>query len=126
MLDTEGIITHSTAILHADTLVILVSEACHSSIEPTPRAVVVLAVIQATGSHVQFVSVPDDGVQRTGVVRVGEVRVLFVRVCVSVVPTTSHVGAVLELNAVRFALASCLFESVGVVHRYWICPFTAC
>jgi len=56
---------HSTATTHALTLVILVSVACQSSIEPTHNAVLVLAVIHATGNHVQFVNVQDVGVQST-------------------------------------------------------------
>ena len=66
-----GIVAHSTAITQADTRVILVSEACHNSIEPTHNAVLVLAVIPATGSPVQFVRVPDVGVPSTGVTSVG-------------------------------------------------------
>lgn len=70
-----GIVTHSTAITQADTRVILVSEACQSSIDHTHSAVDVLAVIPATGNPVQFVSVPLVGVQRTGVVKFGDVIV---------------------------------------------------
>lgn len=77
-----GTVTPSTAITPADTRVIVVSLACQSSIDQTPRAVDVLAVIPATGNPVQFVRVPDDGVPRTGVVRVGEERVLFSSVSV--------------------------------------------
>ncbi len=69
------ILTPSTATTHALTLVIEVSVACQSSIEPTHSAVAVLAVIPATGNPVQFVSVPLVGVQRTGVVKFGDVIV---------------------------------------------------
>lgn len=79
----------STAITPADTREIVVSDACHSSIDHTHSAVDVLAVIPATGSPVQFVRVPLVGVPSTGVVRVGEVRVLFVSVCEPVRLTTS-------------------------------------
>lgn len=58
----DGIVTHSTDMTPADTRAILVSEACQSSIEPTQIAVLVEAVMPATGRPVQFVSVPDDGV----------------------------------------------------------------
>jgi hypothetical protein len=57
-----------------------VSEAFQSSILPTHKAVVVLLVIQLTGSQEQFVSVPELGVHKTGLVNVGELRVLFVSV----------------------------------------------
>jgi len=46
----------------ADTRVIVESVACHTSSDPTPSAVLVEDVIQDTGSHVQFVRVPDAGV----------------------------------------------------------------
>lgn len=71
VLDIVGTVTPSTAITPADTRAILVSDACHNSIEPTHSAVDVLAVIPATGNPVQFVSVPDVGVPRAGVTRVG-------------------------------------------------------
>lgn len=92
-----GTVTHSTAITPADTRDIVVSEACHSSTDHTPIACVVLAVIPATGSPVQFVRVPEEGVPRTGVVSVGLVSVLLVRVCVLSVPTSVvvPVGSVL-------------------------------
>lgn len=67
--------THSTAITHAEEREIVVSVACPSSMLPTHSAVAVLAVIHATGSHVQFVSVPLDGVPSTGVVKLGDVIV---------------------------------------------------
>lgn len=70
-----GTVTPSTDITPADTRAILVSDACHSSIDPTHSAVAVLAVIPATGNPVQFVSVPLVGVQRTGVVKFGDVIV---------------------------------------------------
>ena len=60
----------STAITQALTLTIVVSEACHSSILPTHRAVAVEAVSQEIGSQVQEVRVPADGVPISGVVRV--------------------------------------------------------
>lgn len=82
MLLIVGTVTHSTAIIPAESRDIVVSLACQSSIDQTPRAVDVLAVIPATGNPVQFVRVPDDGVPRTGVVRVGEERVLFSSVSV--------------------------------------------
>ena len=53
----------------------MVSVACHSSIDHTHSASVVLSTTQASGSHVQFVSVPDVGVPRTGVVKFGDVIV---------------------------------------------------
>ena len=86
-----GIITPSTAITPADTREIVVSVACQSSTEPTPIACVVLAVIPATGSHVQFVRVQLAGVHSVGVVRTGEVRVLFVRVAVALFFVASEV-----------------------------------
>ena len=46
------------------TLAIVVSEACPSSILPTPKAVTVEAVRPAIGSPVAFVSVADDGVPK--------------------------------------------------------------
>lgn len=82
-----GTVTPSTDITPADTRAILVSDACQSSIDHTHNAVLVLAVIPATGNPVQLVSVPLVGVPRTGVVRVGEVSVLFVRVSVVARPT---------------------------------------
>ena len=78
--DTVTTFTPSTAILPADTLAIVVSVACPSSIEPTPNAVAVDATNPLIGNPVAFVRVPDEGVPSTGVVRVGEVRVLFVNV----------------------------------------------
>jgi hypothetical protein len=65
----------STAICPADSRDTVVSVACQSSIDQTPRAVDVLAVIPATGRPVQFVRVPDDGVPSTGVVKLGDVIV---------------------------------------------------
>lgn len=65
------ILTPSTATTHALTLVIEVSEACHNSIDHTHSAVDVLAVIPATGNPVQFVSVQEVGVPRSGVTSVG-------------------------------------------------------
>lgn len=75
---------------------------------PSPRRYVVedavpVAEIPLTGKPLQLVNVPDDGVPSAGVVNVGDVRVLLVNVWVSVVPTTSPVGAVLAANAVRSA-----------------------
>jgi hypothetical protein len=64
-IESSFIFVHSTATTHALTLVILVSVACQSSIEPTHNSVLVLAVIHATGNHVQFVNVHDDGVHNT-------------------------------------------------------------
>jgi hypothetical protein len=55
----------------------------------------------AIGNPVAFVSVPEAGVPRSGAVITGEVNVLFVRVWVSVVPTTAPEGAVFPANAVR-------------------------
>jgi hypothetical protein len=62
-----------------------------------------------SGRPVQLVRVPEVGVPKVGVVRVGEVRVgvlrvgevsvLLVRVCVSVVPTTSPLGSVMVEKA---------------------------
>lgn len=66
-----GTFTHSTAIRPADTREIVVSVACHSSIVHTPIAVEVEATSPAIGRPVQLVSVPEEGVPRTGVVSVG-------------------------------------------------------
>lgn len=52
---------------------------------------VVDAVIPLTGSPVQLVSVPDDGVPSTGVVSVGLVKVLLVNVSVVALPTSVSV-----------------------------------
>jgi len=54
----------SIAATPAETRVIVVSLACPSSIDPTPRAVTVEAVSPAMGSPVALVSVPLDGVPR--------------------------------------------------------------
>ncbi len=78
--EIEGITTPSTAITPAELREIVVSVACPSSKEPTPSAVLVEAVIPATGSPVQFVKVPEEGVPNMGVVSVGDVSVLFVKV----------------------------------------------
>ena len=67
--------TPSTASFPAALLVNVVSVAWPSSTEPTPRAVVVDAVIPETGKLVQLVSVPELGVPSTGVVKDGEVMV---------------------------------------------------
>lgn len=82
ILLTVGTIPHSTAITHADTRVIVVSEACHMLIEPTHNAVVVSPVIPATGSAPQLERFPEKGVPSRGVISVGEVRVLLVSVSV--------------------------------------------
>ena len=70
-----GTVTPSTDITPAETRAIEVSVACHNSIDHTHSAVLVLAVIQATGNPVQFVSVPLVGVPSTGVVKFGDVIV---------------------------------------------------
>lgn len=57
-----GTFTPSTAITPADTLVIVVSVACQSSIDHTPRASLVLSTTPESGNPVQFVRVPDAGV----------------------------------------------------------------
>jgi len=57
VLDIVGTFTHSTDILPADTLAIVVSLACPNSILPTPIAVDVDAVNHDIGSEVQLVSV---------------------------------------------------------------------
>ena len=62
----------SIVITQAEERAIVVSLACPSSIEPTPRAVTVVATIPATGSPVQLVRVPEVGVQSTGVMRACE------------------------------------------------------
>lgn len=59
-----NIFAHSIAKTHADTLVIVLSDACPSSIDPTQIAVDVEATNQAIGNPVAFVSVQDDGVPR--------------------------------------------------------------
>lgn len=64
VLVSVGTVTPSTAITHADTRVIVVSEACHTSRDPTPSASVVLSTTHESGSPVAFVSVPLDGVPR--------------------------------------------------------------
>lgn len=66
-----AIVCHSIAATHALTLVILVSVACPSSIEPTHKAVEVEAVNHAIGSPVQLVNVQLDGVPNAGVVNEG-------------------------------------------------------
>jgi hypothetical protein len=68
-------VAHSTAITQAQVLVIVVSEACQSSILHTHRAVEVEAVSQAIGSQVQFVRVQALGVQISGVVKVIQAKV---------------------------------------------------
>lgn len=98
VLEIVGTITPSTAITPADTRDIVVSVACHSSIDQTQIAVDVLAVIHDTGSPVQFVRVQDDGVQSTGVVRAGLVRVLLVRVSVEFLDTNVSVAPVGNVN----------------------------
>jgi hypothetical protein len=50
-----------------------------------------------SGNPVAFVKTTLAGVPNAGVVSVGDVRVLFVRVCVSVVPTIVPAGAVREV-----------------------------
>jgi len=62
VLDIEGMTTHSTASTPAEERERVVSLAAHSSIDPTHRAVLVDAVMPATGRPVQFVSVPEEGV----------------------------------------------------------------
>lgn len=59
---TSTSVTHSTAIKPADTLVIVVSLACHKFIDQTPIAVDVEATNQAIGSHVALVRVQLAGV----------------------------------------------------------------
>mgnify|MGYP003423639339 FL=1 len=87
VLDIVGTVTPSTDITQADTRAIEVSLACHSSIEPTHIAVDVLAVIPATGNHVQFVSVQEVGVPRSGVTSVGLVALTGAPLPVAVVHT---------------------------------------
>lgn len=53
-----------------------------------------------SGKPVQLVSVPDDGVPRTGAVKVGDVSVLLVSVWVAVVPTRSPAGFATVENVV--------------------------
>jgi hypothetical protein len=72
----------------AETLAIVVSDACPSSILPTPSAVVVEAVKPAIGKPVTFVITPDAGVPSAGVVKVGLVKVLLVKVDVELSVTT--------------------------------------
>jgi hypothetical protein len=68
-------VTHSTATFQAETLEIVVSEACQSSILHTPIAVAVEAVSQAIGNQVQLVKVQALGVQISGVVKVIQAKV---------------------------------------------------
>ena len=81
------------------------------------------ATSPAIGSHVQFVSVPEEGVPRTGLVRVGLVRVLFVRVSVVARPTYVSVPwnviVVASVPAkVRVLLTVRLFPVARTAHRY--------
>jgi len=82
VLEIVGTVTPSTDITPADTLAIVVSDACPSSIDPTQIAVDVEATSPAIGNPVQLVSVPLLGVPSTGVVSVGDVSVLLVSVSV--------------------------------------------
>lgn len=61
---TSTSVTHSTAINPADTLVIVVSVACHSSTDHTPMTVEVEATNQDIGSQVALVSVQLEGVPK--------------------------------------------------------------
>jgi hypothetical protein len=70
-----GIATHSTAITQAQVLVIVVSEACQSSMLHTHNAVAVEAVSQEIGSQVQLVRVQALGVQISGVIKVIQAKV---------------------------------------------------
>ena len=62
VFDAVVIFAHSIATTPADTLVSVVSLACHSSILHTHNAVLVDETSQDIGNHEQFVRVPDDGV----------------------------------------------------------------
>lgn len=64
VLEIVGTVTHSTEITHAETLAIVVSVACHSSIPPTHKAVDVDAVNPAIGKPVALVNVQEDGVPK--------------------------------------------------------------
>jgi hypothetical protein len=86
--ETVGTTTPSTANVPAALRLNVVSLAFPSSMEPTPNAVVVEAVMPDTGKLVQLVSVPDVGVPSTGLVNVGEVKVLFVKAWVAARVTT--------------------------------------
>ena len=86
--ETVGTTTPSTANVPAALRLNVVSLACPSSIEPTPNAVVVEAVIPDTGKLVQLVSVPELGVPSTGVVNVGEVKDLLVKAWAAAKVTT--------------------------------------
>lgn len=64
VLEMVGTATPSTVIAPAPERAIVVSEAAPSSIDPTPRAVLVEAVSPAIGRPVALVNVPLDGVPR--------------------------------------------------------------
>lgn len=108
--DTVSIFTHSIAKTHADTLVIVVSDACPSSIDPTQIAVDVEATSPAIGNPVQLVSVPDEGVPSTGVVSVGEVSVLLVRVSVFAMRETVPVA----LGNVNVLFVEAIHETLNI------------
>ena len=86
MLEIVGTVIPSTEITPALTRAMVVSEACPSSIEPTPIAVEVEATRPAIGKPVQFVSVPEVGVPKIGVTKVGEVENTMLVLVVPVVP----------------------------------------
>lgn len=73
VLEIDGTTTPSTARTPAADRDSVVSDAAPSSTDPTPRAVLVEAVIPLTGNAVPFVRFTDDGVPRAGVTSVGEV-----------------------------------------------------
>lgn len=112
-----NIFAHSIAKTHADTLVIVLSDACPSSIDPTQIAVDVEATSPAIGNPVQLVSVPDEGVPSTGVVSVGEVSVLLVRVSVFAMRETVPV-ALGNVN-VLFVVASHETLNIASVHHWF-------
>lgn len=115
VLEIVGTVTPSTDITPADTLAIVVSDACPSSIDPTQIAVDVEATSPAIGNPVQLVSVPDEGVPSTGVVSVGEVSVLLVRVSVFAMRETVPV-ALGNVN-VLFVEASHETLNIASVHH---------
>jgi hypothetical protein len=86
---TSTILTPSMETTPADTLASVVSEACPSSREPTPRAVEVDEVSPDIGSPVALVRVAADGVPRFGVTRTGDVEKTRLVEAVPVVPVAA-------------------------------------
>jgi len=115
-------LTPSIATTPAETLESVVSVACPSSTEPTPKAVEVDAVNPLIGKSVQLVSVPELGVPNTGVVNVGLVSVLLVNVSVVARPTkvsddVGNVNVPVLLILLMTGNVSVLLVNVSVVAR---------